>query len=117
MSSQPMSDEKDPVIWRLFAEQDQRLPSEDFMFRLGRRIDAQQRARRVRGAVAIIACLLLSALIAPWIAQLTAVLIGLAAATVSASGPLLSRPLIWLVVGATLAGCSPVIYLWRTGRW
>jgi hypothetical protein len=44
-------------------------------------------------------------------------LIELTAAGVSTIGPLLYIPLTWWVVSATAVGCSPVIYLWRTGRW
>lgn len=112
-----MRDDQDPIIGRLFAEQDPGLPPDDFMLRLGKRLDEQERARRVYRVLAIIACLALSALSAPWVAQITsATLIGITEVG-NTMGTLLYLPLTWLVVGATAAGCSPVIYLWRTGRW
>jgi hypothetical protein len=117
MSNQPMRDDQDPMILRLFARQDQSRPSDDFMLKLAKRIDEQQRARRVYWSLAIIACLLLSALGAPWIAQTTSALIELTAVGISSIGPLLYVPLTWIVLSAVVAGCSPVIYLWRTGRW
>jgi hypothetical protein len=108
--------DQDPVILRLFAAQDQSQPSDDFMLKLARRIDERQRARRIYSVLAVIACLVLSTLSAPWVVQITSTLIELTAVRISNIGPLLYEPLTWLVVGAA-AGCSPVIYLWRTGRW
>lgn len=112
-----MHDNRDPIISRLFAEQDQSLSSDDFVLKLGERIDKQQRKRRVYRAVAIVACLVLSTLCAPWIAQITSTLIELMAVSFSTVGALLYVRLTWLVIVATAAGCSPVIYLWRTDRW
>jgi hypothetical protein len=112
-----MRDDQDPIISRLFAEQDQSLPPDDFMLKLGSRMDRRQRVRRIYRVGAIVACLILSTLSAPWIAQITSTLIELTAAGISTSGPLLHAPLTWLVVGASAIGCCPVIYLWRTGRW
>jgi hypothetical protein len=112
-----MRDNQDPVIRRLFIEQDQNLPRDDFMLQLGKRLDEQRRVRRVYRLLAIIACVVMSTLSAPLVAQILSRLIELAAAGVSTIAPLLYLPLAWLVVGATAAGCSPVIYLWRTGRW
>jgi hypothetical protein len=117
MSNHPMRDDQDPTIRRLFAEQDLSLAPDDFMLKLGKRIDRLQRARRAYRTLAMVACLLLSTLSAPWIAQITSTLIELAGAGVSTIGPRLYVPLTWLLVGATVAGCSPIIYLWRTGRW
>jgi hypothetical protein len=112
-----MRDDPDPVIRRLFAEQEKSRPSDDFMLQLGKRIDARQRVGRAKGILAIVICLVLSALSAPWIAQIASALIGLAAAGIGGGAPLLHAPLAWLVVAATVTGWSPVIYLWRTGRW
>jgi hypothetical protein len=112
-----MRDNQDPVIRRLFAEQDHNLPPDDFVLQLGKRIDDQRSVRRVHRILAIIACLVLATLSAPWVAQITSTLIELTAAGISTIGPHLYVPVAWLVVGATAAGCSPVIYLWRTGRW
>ncbi len=112
-----MSDSQDPIIRRLFTEQDQSLPSEHFMLQLGKQMDNRQRVRRVYRVLAMIACLVLSVLCAPWVAQITSTLIELTAVGISAIGPPLHAPLTRLVVGATALGCSPVIYLWRTGRW
>jgi hypothetical protein len=112
-----MSDSQDPIIRRLFTEQDQSLPSDDFMLKLSKRIDERQRVRRVYRVLAISACLVLSTVSAPWVAQITSTLIEFTAGGINSIGPLLHAPLTRLVVGATAVGCSPVIYLWRTGRW
>jgi hypothetical protein len=112
-----MRNDQDPVIRRLFAEQGQGLPSDDFMLQLGKRMDKRQRVRSIYRILAMIACLVLSILCAPWVAQITSTLIELTVVGINATGPLSHGPLTWLVVGATTAGCSPVIYLWRTGRW
>jgi hypothetical protein len=112
-----MSDDQDPMIRRLFAENEQSLPPDDFMLRLGERMNARERARRVQGIAAAVACLVLSALAAPWIAQITATLIDFASGGISTVVPLLSAPLTWLAVGTAAALCSPIVYLWRTGRW
>ena len=113
-----MSDDLDPMIRRLFAEQDQSPRSDDFMLHLGKRIDRQQRMQRVHGRLVRAACLVLSVLAAPWVAQGASALIELVAATFTGAGPLFNVPLTWwVVVGGTIVGCSPIIYLWRTGRW
>jgi hypothetical protein len=112
-----MRDDQDPVIWRLFAEQGQALPPDDFILKLSSRMQERQRLRRACRVLALAACLVVSLLSAPWVAQFTSALIELAAADAGSIGPHLYGPLTWLVVSATAAGCSPVIYLWRTGRW
>jgi hypothetical protein len=112
-----MRDDQDSVIWRLFAEQSHALPSEDFTLKLSKRMYERQRVRRGYRVLAIVACMVVSILSAPWVAQLTSTLIELAAVGIGTIGPYLYGPLTWLVVGATATGCSPVIYLWRTGRW
>ena len=112
-----MRDDQDLVIRQLFAEQNQDLPANDFMLKLTRRLERQKRARRAYRTFAIIACMALSALVAPWVAQGTSILIGLTAVVFSTVGPHLYQPLTMLMAAATAAGCSPVIYLWRTGRW
>jgi hypothetical protein len=112
-----MHDTQDLQIRRLFAEQDVNLPADDFMLKLGTRIDQQKRARRLYRVLAILACLILSVLCAPWAAQGTSNLIELTATGLSDLGPLLYHPLTLFLAVATAIGCSPVIYLWRTGRW
>lgn len=112
-----MRDDQDPVIWRLFAEQGQGLPPDDFNLKLSKRMHERQRVRLAYRVLAIAACLVASILSAPWVAQFTSTLIELTAAGIGIIGPHLYLPLTWLVVAATAAGCSPVIYLWRTGRW
>jgi len=112
-----MRDDHDPVIWRLFAEQGQALPPDDFMLKLSKRMHGRQRVLRAYRGLAIAACLVVSLISAPWVAQFTSTLIELAAAGVSTVGPHVYWPLTWLVIAATAAGCSPVVYLWRTGRW
>ena len=112
-----MSDHQDPLISRLFAEQEQSLPADDFMLQLCKRLDKRQRELRFYRVLAIAACLVLSALSAPWVANIASTLIDLTAAGIRTTGPIFYASLTWLVVGATAAGCSPVVYLWRTGRW
>jgi hypothetical protein len=113
-----MRDDQDPLILRLFAEQDQSPPPDDFMRRLGERIDAQQRVQGRYRVLATIACVVLAAVSAPWIAQITSNVIELALVGISSPGPIRDLPpLTWVLIGATAAGCTPVLYLWRTGRW
>lgn len=112
-----MHDTEDLRIRRLFAEQDENLPADDFMLKLGTRMDRQKRARRLYRALAIVACLVLAVLGAPWAAQGTSKLIELTAMGIHGLGPLLYHPLTLFLAGATAIGCTPVIYLWRTGRW
>lgn len=112
-----MRDEQDPIIWRLFAEQQKSRSSADFMLRLGKRIDARERMHRAYGILTIAACVILAMLSAPWVAQGTSKLIELLVVGIGTSEPLFHVPLTWLLLGATAAGCSPVIYLWRTDRW
>jgi hypothetical protein len=117
MRSHPVRDDQDPGIARLFAEQDRSLPPDDFMIKLGKRIDARQRVQHARRVLAIIACLVVATLAAPWLAQLMAAVVDLASLGVGNLGALYYAPITWLVVGSIVAACSPVIYLWRTGRW
>jgi hypothetical protein len=112
-----MRDTQDLVLRRLFAEQDENLPADDFTLKLGRRMDRQKRARRLYRVLAVLACLVLSALSTPWVAQGTSNLIELTAMGLRAMSPLQYHPLTLFIAGATAIGCSPVIYLWRTGRW
>ena len=112
-----MRDDQDPVIRRLFAEQEKSRPVDDFILELSERIDARERVRRLYGVLAVVLGLALAALSAPWIAQATSMLIELTAAALSGGGPLLHAPLAWMVLAATAVGWSPVIYLWRTSRW
>jgi hypothetical protein len=112
-----MRDDQDPVIWRLFAEQVEAVASDNFTPKLSRRISERQRVRRAIRVAAIVAFVVVSILSAPLVAQLTSTLIELTAAGIGTVGTRLNWPLTWLVAGATAAGCSPVIYLWRTGRW
>ena len=111
-----MNDDQDPVLRRLFAEPAPTASTDEFMLKLGQRLDARQRLRGVYRLLAIVACLVVSVLSAPWLAQITSTLIELAAVGPGANG-FLHAPLTWSVVVATVAGCLPVIYLWRTGRW
>ena len=112
-----MHDTQDLVIRRLFAEQDENLPADEFTLKLGRRMERQKRARRLYQALAILACLVLSVVCAPWVVQGTSSLIELTAAGLRNLGPILYHPLTLFLAGATAIGCSPVLYLWRTGRW
>jgi hypothetical protein len=112
-----MRDTQDLVLRRLFAEQDENLPADDFMLKLGRRMDRQKRTSRLYRVLTNLAFLLLSALGAPWVAQGTSNLIEFTATGLRAMGPLLYHPLTLFIAGATAIGCLPVIYLWRTSRW
>ena len=112
-----MHDNEDLVIRRLFAEQDENLPADDFMLKLGTRLDRQKRARRLYRVLAILACLVVSAVCTPWAAQGMSNLIELTATGLSDLGPLLYHPLTLFLALATAIGCAPVVYLWRTGRW
>ena len=76
-----------------------------------------QANRNLYRVLAILACLVLSVVCAPWAAQGMSNLISLTAT--NNLGPLLNPPfyLVPSLAGATAIGCLPVIYLWRTGRW
>jgi hypothetical protein len=117
MSDHPKRDDQDPVLRRLFAEQGQALPSDDFTLKLSNRMHKRQRVRRAYRVAAIVACMAVSILSAPWVAQSTSTLIELTAAGMGTIGQHLYGPLTRLVGGATALGCLPAIYLWRTGRW
>ena len=117
MNDDPMREPQDSVTRRLLAKQEESLPPDDFLLKLGRRIDGQKRLRRLYRVLAITRCLVLSGLSAPWVAQGTSRLIELAAMGTRAVGPHLDHPLTLLLAGVTAIGCSPVIYLWRTGQW
>lgn len=117
MNNDTMPDGQDPMLSRLFAEKDRSLPSYEFSLKLRARIDQHQRTRRTYRTLVVICSLVLSVLSAPWIAQIAATLIEHTAAGVSTLGPLFYQPLTWFVLGATVTGCSPVMYLWRTSRW
>lgn len=117
MNNDPMREPQDSVIRRLLAEQEESLPPDDFLLKLGRQMDGQMRLRRLYRVLAITGCLVLSGLSAPWVAQGTSNLIELAVLGTRTAGAHLYHPLTLLLAGATAIGCSPIIYLWRTGRW
>jgi hypothetical protein len=111
-----MHDDPDPVIQRLFAEQDTGPPSDDFARSLRRRMDEQQRVRAVWQVLATAACLVVATLSAPSVAQIASTLMELAVARLSTPGAI-SAPVMGFLVCATMAGFLPVVYLCRTGRW
>ena len=112
-----MRDDQDPVLRRLFAEQGQALSADDFTLKLSNRMHKRQRVLRAFRVAAIVACMVVSLLSAPWVAQSTSTLIELTATGVGTIGQHLYGPLTWLVVVTSVVGCSPAIYLSRTGRW
>lgn len=112
-----MHNDQDPILSQLFTAQDQSLQSGDFVLKLDARIDKHQRIRQTLRVFALVSSMLLVAISVPWVAQFTSTLIELAAAGVVTMSPIFHEPLAWLTAGATAAGSSPVIYLWRTGRW
>ena len=112
-----MHNDHDPIVSQFFTVQDRSLPSGDFVLKLDERVDKYQRTRRTIRALAFVSSLLLVTISVPWIAQFTSTLIECAAAGMGTMSPIFHEPLAWLTAGATAAGSSPVIYLWRTGRW
>ena len=112
-----MTDDRDQLLTRLFAEQSQPAHGSDFMAQFSNRLESDWRNRRAYRIVMIIASVIVAALLAPWIAQLAATAIGSLAAGITATRPLLSFPMVWLVVGSIAAGFLPVIYLGITRRW
>lgn len=112
-----MHNDHDPIVSQLFTMQDRSLPPGDFVSKLDERIDKHQRTWRTIRALAFVSGLLLVTISVPWIAQFTSTLIEFAAAGIGTMSPIFHEPLAWLTACATAAGSSPVIYLWRTGKW
>jgi sterol desaturase/sphingolipid hydroxylase (fatty acid hydroxylase superfamily) len=116
MSDEPMRNNQDPFLARLFAEQDRSLRADDFMAAFLMRLEQEQRRQRVYSTLAIVAILTVAAFVAPWIAQATPIFINLVAECSGAWGSFLQSPLTWLVGGALAFAFLPVIYVWRTFR-
>jgi hypothetical protein len=112
-----MTDDRDPFLTQLFAEQGEPADAPDFMAELAHALDRDQRRRRVHRIGLIIAAVIVAVLLAPWIALATASAIGAAAAGVAASGPLLDLPMAALAAGSIAATFLPVVYLGITRRW
>jgi hypothetical protein len=112
-----MSDDRDPLLTRLFAEQSQPAHGSDFMAQFINLLERDWRNRRTYGIGMIIAGGIVAALLAPWIARLAATAIGSVAASITATRSLLNFPMAWLVVGSIVASFLPVIYLGITRRW
>jgi hypothetical protein len=112
-----MTDERDPFLTRLFAEQSQAAPGSDFMAQLVNLLERDRRNRRVYRVGTIIAGVMVAALLAPWIAQVAAIAIGSVAAGLTAIDSLLNFPMAWLVLCSLVVSLMPVLYLGITRRW
>jgi hypothetical protein len=112
-----MIDDRDSLLTRLFAEQSQPAHGSDFMAQFTNRLERDWRNRRTYRIVMMVGGVIVAALLAPWIAQLTATAIGSVAAGITATRSLLNLPMAWLVVCSMVASLLPVIYLGITRRW
>jgi hypothetical protein len=116
MSDESMRNDQDPFLTRLFAVQDRPLRADDFMATLVLRLEREQRMQRVYSTLVIVAILAVAALIAPWVAQTTPILVDFVAECLDACGSFLQSPLTWLVCSALALAFLPVIYVWRAFR-
>jgi hypothetical protein len=112
-----MTDDRDPLLTRLFAEQSQPAQESDFMAQLLHRLERDRRNRRSYRIGTIIAGVIVAALLAPWLARVVAMAIGSVAAGIFAMDSLLNFPMAWLVACSLVASVLPVIYLGITRRW
>lgn len=112
-----MRDDQDSCVMRLFTAQEQRLPADDFVPQFIRRLDREQRNRRIYIALAVVVGVVLTAWVAPWITQTLSIMIDLTSVGVDAVVAVLQWPLAWLVAAALLLALMPILYLWRTSRW
>ena len=112
-----MIEERDTILTRLFAEQSQPAHGSEFMAQFVSQLERDWRNRRIYRIGMMIAGVIVAALLAPWIAQLTATAIGSVAAGITATRSLLNFPMAGLVVCTMVTGLLPVIYLGITRRW
>jgi hypothetical protein len=112
-----MTDDRDPLLTRLFAEQGP--PESGSEFESGIRASMERDLRNARAyrISMIVGAVVIALLLAPWIAQACALGIGSVIAAVNTTRALSSFPLAWLVVGSVVIGFAPVIYLGITRRW
>jgi hypothetical protein len=112
-----MTDDPDPILMRLFAEQGLPAHGPDFMAQFIDLLERDRRNRRTFRMALIIAGVIVAALLAPWIAQLAATTIGMVAAGITATRSPLNSPTAWLVVCSIVASFLPAIYLGIARRW
>jgi len=112
-----MTDDQDPLLKRLFAEQDLPAHEPDFMPQFIILLERDRRNRRAFRIALIIAGVTIAALFAPWIAQVVAIAIGSVASSITAGHALLMFPMAWLAACSVAASFLPVIYLGITRRW
>jgi hypothetical protein len=113
MSDQPMRDNHDPMLSRLFAERAGALPSDTFLTQLELRLTSKRQKQRLRLILAAIVMLVSAGLVMPWILQTVSAVAALATEFSATVGPLFQPPLTWLVWGALAFGVLPVVYVWR----
>ncbi len=106
----------DPHLTRLFANQNEALPANDFLPQLVARLEREQRRQRVVMVVSVIAILTLAAMLAPWIAPIAASVDGLVALILSTLSAFLASPVVLLVLGALALAFLPPIVIWRYWR-
>ena len=112
-----MTDDRDPLLIKLFAEQSQPAPGPDFMVQLLNLLERDRRNQRVYRVATITAAVIVAALLAPWVARVAAMAIGSAAAGLGAISSLLNFPMAGLVLCSLVGSLLPVIYLGVTRRW
>lgn len=112
-----MSDDRDPFLTQLFAEQSEPAQASDFMAQFADRMERDRHIQRAYRIGMIIAGVIASALLAPLIAQGTAAAVGLVATAIVASRQFLNSPMVWLAVSSIAASFLPIVYLGVTRRW
>lgn len=112
-----MTDERDPLLAQLFAEQSPPANGAEFTAHLLNRVERKWRRQRAYRIGMIIAGVTAATLLAPWIAQVAALATGSVVAGVTAAHSALSFPMAGLVVCSMIASFLPVIYLGITRRW
>ena len=112
-----MTDDQDPLLTQLFAEQAPPAHGADFMVQIIARLERDGRRRRTYGIGAIISGVIVAALLAPWMAQVAALAVGSVATAIAATRPLLDFPMAGLMVSSLAALFLPVLYLGLMRRW
>jgi hypothetical protein len=112
-----MSDDRDPLLTRLFAEQSPPGHESDFMARSLALLERDRRNRHACRMGMTITSVVVAVLLAPWIAQVAATAVGLMAANIAATRSLLTFSMSWLLLCSIVATFIPVLYLGITRRW
>jgi len=112
-----MNDDRDPILTRIFAEQNSPVDGSEFAARVALMMDRDLRSARSYRIGMIIAVLVVASLLAPWLAQVCALAVGSVVAGLSTTRALSSFPLAWLALCSIVGSFLPAIHLGITRRW